>query len=92
MIIFLDEEGAYHSWVTHHRPGYVLDWLRKPTKKRPVMHRATCELVRRSKTKRTHWTTGRHLKACALDAEELSAWAAAEGGDVEYCQTCEVAE
>ena len=60
MIIFLNEEGSYLSWVVHHPTGFVLDWLRKPTRKQPVIHRAKCSAIRRSKSKRTHWTTGRH--------------------------------
>lgn len=80
MLIFLDEERAYLSWVSHHHDGFVLDWLRKPTRKRPTLHRATCPEIRRSKSKRTHWTTGRHLKACSLDLEELTDWARAESG------------
>ena len=30
MIIFLDDDRAYRSWVTHHRRGFVLDGRRRP--------------------------------------------------------------
>lgn len=90
MIIFLlGEDRAYLSWLAHHRNGFVLDWLRKPTKKKPTIHRASCEVVRTSKTRNTHWTTGRHIKACSLDLDELTTWAKDEaGGDPEFCDNC----
>ena len=74
MIVFLDEDRAYVSWVTHHRQGFVLDATRKLSPKLAVLHRATCAEIKQSATPRTHWTTGRHLKACALDVEQLLAW------------------
>lgn len=89
MIIFRNEERAYLSWIAHHRNGFVLDWRRKPTRKQPVIHRATCELVRSSKTKRSHHTTGRHVKACALDVDELTAWAHEESAEALSCDRCQ---
>lgn len=80
MVIFLDEERAYLSWTGHHREGFVLDALRRPTRKRPTLHRAGCGEVRSATIKRTHWTTGRRLKACALDRDELVAWSEHEYG------------
>ena len=89
MVIFLDEERAYLAWVTHHRDGYVLDWLRKPTRKRPMLHRATCASVRNVKGKKSHWTTGRRLKACSLDLEPLFVWAQSEfGSEPVLCDDC----
>lgn len=75
MILFLDEEKAYLNWVTHHRLGFVLDCLRHPTKAHLVLHRATCHEIKRSESKRTHWTTGKHMKGCSLDLEQLQTWA-----------------
>lgn len=89
MIVFLDEETAYFSWVTHHREGFVLDALRRPTHKRPTLHRATCGEVRTASGKRSHWTTARHLKACSLKPGELIAWAEAEyGHPPDDCPQC----
>lgn len=90
MVIFLlGEDRAYLSWITRHRNGFVLDWLRKPTRKKPTIHRATCAEIRASTGKATHWTTGRHFKACALDLTELVAWAREEaGGEPDCCETC----
>ena len=89
MIIYLDEDNAYRSWVGHHRDGFVIEWLRQPTKKPPILHRATCSTIRVAKSKKTHWTSGRHLKACSLDFAELEAWAERESGHPpEFCQDC----
>ena len=68
MILFLDEDRAYLHWVLHHRTGFVLDCLRHPRKTHLVLHRATCPLVKQAAAKRTHWTTGRHMKGCASNS------------------------
>ncbi len=90
MIIFLNEDRAYGSWLARHRRGFVLDWLRKPTRTQPGLHRATCHEIRGAKTKRSHWTTGRHLKACSLDRQELTDWAHREcGREPSACDHCQ---
>ena len=89
MIVFLDEERAYLYWVTHHRTGYVLDCFRKPTKSRLMLHRATCTQIKASANKRTHWTTGRHAKACSLDADSLKGWAVEQAhAEPKLCVEC----
>jgi hypothetical protein len=89
MIVFLDEERAYLYWITHHRAGYVLDCFRKPTKSRLMLHRATCPQIKTSASKRTHWTTGRHLKACSLDGDSLKAWAVEQAqAEPQLCAGC----
>jgi hypothetical protein len=75
MIAFLNEDRAYLSWVTHHRQGFVLECYRKPTKGHVTLHRANCPQIKQAASKRTHWTTGRKMKACSLDIEELTVWA-----------------
>src|SRR5947207_1006333 len=93
MIVFLNDDRAYHSWVTHHRRGFVLDSHRRPAKHAAVLHRASCSDVKHSQTKKTHWTTGPHLKACSLDADELRAWATQEtGSEPTDCPSCLAAE
>ena len=89
MIIFIHEERAYLSWLVRHRHGFVVDWLRKPTRKRPVLHRATCTEIKRSTSRQTHWTTGRHIKACGLDLISLRDWVHDESGNEPvYCEHC----
>ena len=89
MIIYLDEDGSYLSWVTHHREGFVVDWLRKPTNRSAIVHRATCPKIRQSGSRKTHWTTGRHLKACSLDLAKLLEWIDRESDKpVAYCEDC----
>jgi hypothetical protein len=78
MIVFIHEDRAYLSWLARHRQGFVVDWLQKPTKKQPVLHRATCPEIKRSRSKSTHWTTGRHIKACGMDVDELRDWVCSE--------------
>jgi len=63
----------------------VIDWLRRPTKKQPILHRATCTKIRGGKSKKTHWTTGRHLKACSLELDELISWVVREVGHEPLC-------
>lgn len=89
MILFLDEERAYLYWVTHHRGGYVLDCHRKPAPAHLVLHRATCPKIKHLEHKKTHWTTGQHMKVCSLDAGPLRAWAV-EQADAEPtdCPEC----
>lgn len=89
MIIFFDEEKAYLSWLSRHRVGFVLDCFREPSRKRPVLHRATCPMVRYGQTKRTHWTTGSHFKCCADDATELEDWSRDQTWKIAGpCQLC----
>lgn len=91
MILFLNEDRAYLYWVTHHRSGFVLDCHRKPTKNHLTLHRANCPAIKHSATKTTHWTTGQHMKACSLDAEELKAWANDQVGiEPNSCDACQV--
>lgn len=89
MIVFIDEERAYLYWVAHHRTGFVLDCFRKPSKSRLMIHRATCAEIKASTSKHTHWTTGRHMKACSLDVEPLKAWAVEQAGtEAQLCPRC----
>lgn len=89
MILFLDEDRAYLNWVTHHRTGFVLDCLRHPTKAHLKLHRATCPEIKQSGSKRTHWTTGRHMKGCAVDSAQLQAWALDQVGcEAGACPQC----
>jgi hypothetical protein len=89
MIVFIDEERAYLYWVAHHRAGYVLDCFRKPSKSRLVLHRAACAEIKASTNKHTHWTTGRHMKACSLDVEPLKVWATEQAGaQPQLCANC----
>jgi hypothetical protein len=89
MIIFLNDDGAYLSWVTHHRQGFVLDGLRKPKLSHFLVHRATCREVKIANSPRLHWTTGAKLKACSLDRRELESWTAEEAGTAaRHCVNC----
>ena len=89
MIIFLAEDRSYLSWIAHHRQEFVLDWQRPPTRKLPTIHRANCPSIYSARSTRTHWTTGRRLKACSRTLEELVNWAVEESPrGYEYCVQC----
>jgi hypothetical protein len=90
MIIFLNDDRAYLYWVTHHRQGFVLDGRRKPKLGHLVVHRATCQEIKSTGSRRTHWTSGSKLKACCSNRTELEAWAAEEtGASPERCPKCD---
>jgi hypothetical protein len=90
MIVFLNEDRAYRRWVTHHRVGFLLDGRRQPPVSRLTLHRADCqEMKARAEKRGRHWTTGRRLKACSMDRNELEAWSIDESGAAPLaCSTC----
>ncbi len=88
MLIILNDDAVYISWISRHRHGFVVDCRRKPTKNHLVLHRATCSVVKPHK--RARLTTGAHIKACSLDADELAAWALEQtGGGLSPCSECQ---
>lgn len=88
MLIIVNDDAVYVSWIFRHRQGFVVDCQRKPTKNHLILHRATCSVIKPHK--RARLTTGAHIKACSLDAAELSAWALEQtGGDVVACSECQ---
>ena len=90
MIIILNDDPVYVSWLRRHRGGFVLDTRRKPSKRNTMLHRASCPQIRKSKTKRTHWTTGGRLKACSEVRDELAQWARDQiGAEPQVCSTCD---
>lgn len=89
MIIFLDEDRAYLSWVAHHRAGFVLDGRRKPRLGHLTMHRACCAAIKSAPSRQFQWTTGAKLKACSLDRTELVGWAADQTNQPNSCQDCQ---
>lgn len=88
MIVFLNEDRAYLSWVTHHRAGFVIDGRHRPRMSRLVLHRATCPAIKSAASRRVHWTTGSKLKACSLRRDELIAWAAEQAAAASLCPGC----
>ena len=89
MIIFINDDRAYLYWVTHHRQGFVLEGRRRPKVSHLLLHRATCSDIKRTDSKRTHWTTGAKLKACSVNLNELGDWAVEESGSAAtQCEKC----
>lgn len=90
MLIFIQDDSAYHHWVTHHRRGFVIDGRRQSGWRELVLHRASCPHVRTRPDRRTHWTTAGKFKACAHTGEELQAWATEEtGAGAALCEACQ---
>lgn len=89
VIIILNDDRTYVSWLRRHRSGFVLDTRRKPTKRNATLHRAGCAEIRHAKSRRTHWTTGGRMKACSDDYNELTEWAREQiGGEAKTCPLC----
>jgi hypothetical protein len=88
MLIIINDDPAYVSWLARHRQGYVVDSKRKPTKNHVTLHRATCSIIKPHK--RARLTSGAHMKACSMDAQELTSWAWEQtGGGVLACVACQ---
>jgi hypothetical protein len=88
MLIILNDDATYISWLSRHREGFVLDCKRKPTRRPLMLHRATCSVIKPQK--RARLTTGAHLKACSVDATELLEWAREQtGGEPTNCERCQ---
>jgi hypothetical protein len=89
MLIILNDDRTYLSWLAHHRQGFVLDARRRPTVRQLVLHRALCPDIRSHNGKRTYWTSGARLKACSLRPGELVDWARhAAGVEPTACLRC----
>ena len=89
MILFMNEDAAYRSWVTHHRDGFVLDGRHRPRWAQLKLHRAACPLMKHAPTKRTSWTKGSRFKACSLNRQEILDWVSSElGRSLELCPKC----
>ncbi|MBC8355809.1 MAG: hypothetical protein H8E66_27855 [Planctomycetes bacterium] len=89
MVIVVNDDAVYLSWIRRHHGGYVVDTKRKAMKRNTTLHLATCDAIRTSRTKRTHWTTGDHIKACSMDRAELLEWFGEQiGGEPRLCDAC----
>ncbi len=87
MLIIIDDDATYVSWIGRHRQGFVVDARHKPTKNHMILHRAICSEVKPHK--RARLTTGGHIKACSLDLAELKAWAQEQtSGGLSPCAEC----
>ena len=87
MLIIINDDPAYVSWIARHRQGFVVDSKRKPTRNGVILHRAICSVIKPHK--RARLTTGGHIKACSLDAAELECWAREQtGGGLTTCREC----
>ena len=87
MLIIINDDPIYVSWLSRHRQGFVVDAKHKLTRNHLVLHRAICSEIKPHK--RARLTTGGHIKACSLDASELETWAREQtGGGLTDCPHC----
>lgn len=90
VIIILNDDPVYVSWLRRHRSGFVLDTRRKATKRNTTLHRASCAEIRHAKTRRTHWTTRGRVKACSQHRGELTDWVREQiGTEPTFCGVCD---
>jgi hypothetical protein len=88
MLIIINDDPAYVSWISRHRQGFVVDSKARPEKNHLILHRATCSIIKPHK--RARLTTQAHIKACALDTAELASWALEQtGGGLNACSECQ---
>ena len=93
MVILINEDPAYISWLKRHRNGFVLDTRRNPTRRNTVLHRANCPEIKTrqgSRSRKTSWTTGQRVKACSVEVDQLLDWVRDEiNGEPQSCEQCE---
>ena len=88
MLIIINDDPAYLSWISRHRQGFVVDSKSKPKKNDLTLHRATCSIIKPHK--RARLTTGAHIKACSLNVADLLSWALEQtGGGLIACSECQ---
>jgi hypothetical protein len=78
---FSFDERGYLQWVQANQHGLVLNAGRSTDHTTDKLHRATCGTISGTPTRRggefypeTPWT-GKRLKVCSLDKDELLRWA-----------------
>jgi hypothetical protein len=87
MLIIINDDAVYVSWISRHGQGFVVDGTCKSMRKHWMLHRARCSAIKPHK--RARLTTAGHLKACSVYAVELVAWAREQtGGGVTACREC----
>jgi len=88
VLIMINDDSAYVSWISRHRQGFVIDAKAKPKINHLTLHRATCSVIKPHK--RGRLTTGVHIKACSSDAAELVSWALEQSrGGLMACSECQ---
>ncbi len=86
MIIFIDDEKEYLSWLARHPEGFVVNSYKKPLHSYLMLHRATCKMIN---LKKGNHTTHAYIKTCSQDKKKLEIWAKIEiKGDLSICKHC----
>lgn len=86
MILFIDDNEAYLTWLQQNPHGFVVNCDRKPSPRLLMYHKADCFHIQRWEGRNL---TVDYIKVCSNDLQELKKWAEVIiGGEVQYCRSC----
>ena len=88
MEIFDNDEEGYTRWVLAHPEGFVVNVDRaQKVPHYPMVHQATHKLI--SSQEIGNFTTGKFLKICSADLQELDNYSQSKyGRSLNYCSVC----
>ena len=81
VVEFRDDDAAYLDWIEANPHGFVVNTPRAMPASYMTLHRATCRSisVRRPKAGAGGFTERQYVKICALEIDDLRAWAVRHG-------------
>ncbi len=81
MVIFINDEQEYVSWLERHPRGFVVNCHKSPSPKYLMLHCADCGMIN---SERGNHTTHQYIKLCSIQKKQLETWARNEikGGDI----------
>jgi hypothetical protein len=85
---FQNDEAGYLRWLEANPHGYVVN-VDEPNHiaQYPMVHRATHKVL--SSPHRTNYTTGRYIKICSDNLQELEGWSKQKyGRQLVRCAQC----
>ncbi len=93
-VIFDYSDTAYLDWLHSHPEGYVLNRLRGSSSQYLVLHRATCDKIKKytKMAKPGGFTERSYIKVCALHVDDLRAYARYKAGrlDGSFSAVCPI--
>jgi hypothetical protein len=88
MVIFIDSEEGYRSWVQENPRGFVLNTLRNPAPSYLMLHKASCRTISGDPARGEYWTKD-YAKVCTTRREEVESWVRTQLGKfASACQPC----
>ena len=71
IIVFKDDEEGYHSWLQENPHGFVLNTNKYNYS---MLHRATCDYIKKYAKNRHTFTSNGVFKVCSSDISPLKDW------------------